>query len=251
MLNRRIVRLGRKLIPGWVLDQINPFDRFMREAVEEFARRLPRASRVLDAGAGEAQYRGALEAAGHRYWAIDLGAGEPDWSYSGIDAFARVEDLPFPAGCFDGVMSLAVIEHTPYPQRAVREMSRALKPGGALIIVVPTVWEEHQVPNDFYRFTRYGIRRLLEAAGFQVEAVRPIGGYFWFMGRKSIDLLGFFESFPRCLLWPLLVVPFGFVLPVLFKSLDGLDRDKYHTIGQLCYARKAGEPGEEDLGRLP
>lgn len=241
MLNRSIVRLGRKLIPRFVLDQINPFDRFMREAVGEFAGQLPPRSRVLDAGAGEAQYRPVLEAAGHRYWAIDLGAGEPDWTYSGIDAFARVEDLPFAPGCFDGVMSLAVLEHTPYPQRALSEMSRALKPGGRLIIVVPTVWEEHQVPNDFYRFTRYGIQRLLEAAGFQVEGVRPIGGYFWFMGRKFIDLLGFFETFPRNLLWPLLALPFGFVLPALFKSLDWLDRDKHHTIGQLCYARKLRE----------
>lgn len=243
MLNRRIVRLGRKLIPRFVLDQINPFDRFMRDAVAEFVEQLPPGSKVLDAGAGEAQYRPVLEAAGHRYWGIDLGAGEPDWTYAGLDAFARVEDLPIAGGCFDGVMSLAVIEHTPYPQRALGEMSRVLKVGGRLIIVVPTVWEEHQVPNDFFRFTRYGIQRLVEAAGFEVEGVRPIGGYFWFMGRKFIDLLGFFERFPRCLLWPLLVIPFGLVLPAVFKSLDWLDRDKYYTIGQLCYARKVREAG--------
>lgn len=251
MLNRALVRLGRKLIPRFVLDQINPFDRFMLEALDEFARRLPPRSLVLDAGAGQAQYRPVFEKAGHRYRAVDLGVGEPDWVYTGIDAFARVEELPFHACFFDGILSNAVLEHTPYPLRALHEMGRALKRGGLLMIVVPTVWEEHQVPNDYFRFTRYGLERLLEEAGFEIEGRRPIGGYFWFMGRKFIDLLGFFESFPRNLLWPVLVIPFGFLLPALFTSLDWLDRDKYYTIGQLCYARKVRETAGQPPGILP
>ena len=40
MLNRKVVALGRALIPGFVLDQINPFDRFVINAVREFSAKL-------------------------------------------------------------------------------------------------------------------------------------------------------------------------------------------------------------------
>ena len=41
MLNRKVVALGRKLIPRFVLDQINPFDRFVINAVREFSAQAP------------------------------------------------------------------------------------------------------------------------------------------------------------------------------------------------------------------
>jgi hypothetical protein len=58
------------------------------------------------------------------------------------------------------------------------------------------------------------------------------------MGRKSIDLLEFFQSFPRVLLWPLLAPLFGVLVPILCRRLDWLDRDKFYTIGQVCFAEK-------------
>jgi SAM-dependent methyltransferase len=252
VLNRRIVTIARRLIPQFVLDQINPFDRFVLNAVRNFVAALSENSLVLDAGAGQAQYKPEFVRAGHRYCAIDLGIGEEDWTYSHIDALARVEDLPFPAHTFDGILSIAVLEHTPFPRRTLHEMAKTLKPGGRLMIIVPTMWEEHQMPNDFYRFTRYGTIRLLEDAGFAVDRIRPLGGYFWFMGRKFIDILEFFETFPRFIMWPLLVIPFGVLLPMVFKNLDWLDRNKYYTIGQLCFCRRIREPGtSEGAGILP
>ncbi len=185
MLNRRLVRLARRLIPKFVLDQINPFDGLMLRSVKRFAARLPAGALVLDAGAGEAQYKPVFTRAGLRYMGIDLGVGEPDWKYSSIDVLANTEELPFVPGSFDGVLSIAVLEHSPRPRKVVHEMNAALKLGGRLLIVVPTMWEEHQMPNDFYRFTRFGISRLLEEAGFEVTEQAPIGGYFWFMGRDD------------------------------------------------------------------
>ena len=134
----------------------------------------------------------------------------------------------------------------------VHELSAALRTGGQLLIVVPTMWEEHQMPHDFYRFTRHGIARLLEEAGFEIVEQFPIGGYFWFMGRKSIDLLEFFQQTPRWVLWPLLVIPFGFIIPAFCRHLDWLDRDKFYTIGQVCLARKIRPAGTPDgSGILP
>jgi SAM-dependent methyltransferase len=251
VLNRRLLRVVRRLIPRFLQDQINPFDRFMLDAVQRFIAGLPAGSLVLDAGAGETQYKKLFERAGHGYRAIDLGVGETDWQYSGIDALADTAAIPFRPGIFDGVMSIAVLEHSPRPRRVLCELNLALKPGGRLLIVVPTMWEEHQVPHDFYRFTRFGLERLLEEAGFGVLERYPIGGYFWFMGRKSIDILEFFQRFPQALLWPLLAPVFGFLIPVVCRQLDWLDRDKYYTIGQVCFAEKVraaeGQPLTQSL----
>ena len=238
MLNRTLLRVARRLIPRFFQDQINPFDRFILNAVRRFITELPPGAQVLDAGAGETQYKKLFQQTGRRYWALDLGVGETDWRYAGIDTFADTDAIPFRPGFFDGVMSLAVLEHSPRPRQVLYELNTALKPGGRLLIVVPTMWEEHQMPHDFYRFTRYGLDRLLEQAGFRVLDRYPIGGYFWFMGRKSIDLLEFFQSFPRALLWPLLAPLFGVLVPILCRHLDWLDRDKFYTIGQVCFAEK-------------
>lgn len=252
MLNRQLVRLARRLIPPVLMDQINPFDRVILNAVKKVIAGFPRGSWVLDAGAGETQYKRLFQEAGHRYWGFDLGVGEPDWQYTGLDAVANTEALPFRPGIFDAVMSIAVLEHTPFPRRVLAELNGALKPGGRLLIVVPTMWEEHQMPHDFYRFTRFGIERLLEEGGFRILERYPIGGYFWFMGRKAIDLLGFFERFPQVLLWPFLAPVFGFLVPVICRRLDWLDKDKYYTIGQVCFAEKVRAVGKQpDAESLP
>jgi hypothetical protein len=49
---------------------------------------------------------------------------------------------------------------------------------GLAIVSVPFMAAEHEVPHDYLRFTSYGIRELLERAGFeQIDAKKQFG--FW------------------------------------------------------------------------
>ncbi len=96
---------------------------------------------------------------------------------SDADCLADANALPFPRACFHLVVSQETVEHLPDPFAAVQEMASVLRPGGALYLQMPFVIGYHPGPEDYWRFTGAGMRRLIEQAGLSVERVVPgIGG---------------------------------------------------------------------------
>ena len=89
--------------------------------------------------------------------------------------------LPFADRCFETVFCAQVLEHVPRPEELLREAFRVLKVGGQIILTVPQTWGLHEEPHDYYRFTRYGLRYMLERVGFQVRSIEPRGGAFRMM----------------------------------------------------------------------
>ncbi|MGE5252293.1 MAG: class I SAM-dependent methyltransferase [Bacteroidota bacterium] len=61
---------------------------------------------------------------------------------------AAGEDLPFPSGLFDFILSHEVLEHVADDRRAVAEMVRTLRPGGRIVLFCP---------NRGYPFETHGI----------------------------------------------------------------------------------------------
>ena len=47
---------------------------------------------------------------------------------------ADADYLPFPARCFDAVVSVTLLQNMPAPSKTVREMVRVLRPGGRIIV---------------------------------------------------------------------------------------------------------------------
>jgi len=93
---------------------------------------------------------------------LDLKA--PDYFYDG-------RCLPFPDRSFDGVICTQVLEHVPNAQSLLEEMNRVVKLGGGLIISLPFIWQEHEEPYDFTRFTSFGITELLRGNGFEIKCI--------------------------------------------------------------------------------
>lgn len=79
-----------------------------------------------------------------------------------IDFNYDVHDMPFPDGSFDIVVCNAVLEHVPYPQKAIKELVRVLKPGGEIWIEIPWMQPFHEVPKDYWRATPDGLRVWME-----------------------------------------------------------------------------------------
>jgi SAM-dependent methyltransferase len=221
----------QKRLPSWLRRYILHFEAAIEDAVAQFSAALPDRAFVLDAGAGEGAYKNRF--ARHRYIGVDLGIGDSAWNYSRLDAIADLTSLPFRTGLFDAVVNIVTLEHVREPGCVLAELCRALKPGGRLLLVVPHEWEEHQTPHDYFRYTRYGVRYLLEHAGFDEIEAAPVGGYFRLLSRRLLNGLQFFRGPWFVVGAALLAVP-----ALLMPALDALDQQRNFTLGYICTARK-------------
>ena len=232
MLNARLLAAVKRLIPSGLYKRLDPFEASIETFVRGVAAEIPQGQRVLDAGAGEGRFKSVF--AHTQYVSIDFAQGDPSWNYSGLDVVGRLEELPFPDASFDHVLSIVVLEHTPQPGLVVEEFQRVLKPGGMVHLVVPHMWEEHQRPYDFFRFTSSGIRYLLQSNGIRIRKIHPVGGFFWQLGRRLMGVLAFVQSGWRWLLFPILAPVFGLLLPLCCYYLDSLDQDRAYTLGFIA-----------------
>jgi SAM-dependent methyltransferase len=232
LFNPRLSAALKRFVPAPLFKRLDPFETRIRQFVVETASATPRRARVLDAGAGETRFKPDFAHA--RYVAVDSAQGDSAWDYSTLDAVAKLEDLPFLDASFDCVISTVVLEHLAEPGRAIQEFRRVLAPGGTVHLVVPYLWEEHQLPHDYFRFTSNGIRYLLEREGFRVRRIEPIGGFFWMLGRRLMAILSFVQKGWRWIFFPVLAPVFGLVLPLCCYYLDALDGERTFTLGYIC-----------------
>ena len=83
------------------------------------------------------------------------------------------EKLPYDDATFDLVTALDVVEHLDDDLAGLREMRRVLRPGGRVLLFVPTfmfLWGvQDDVSNHRRRYRLPELRRVLEQAGFEIE----------------------------------------------------------------------------------
>lgn len=222
------------LVPGFVKRRLMRVEAGIDEALDAFIEKLPDGGFVLDAAAGESRHRERFTR--QRYVGVDLAVGDAQWDYRGLDVQANLERLPFSDASFSAAISIVTLEHLPEPLRVLREVRRTLRPGCSLLLIAPQMWEVHQAPHDYYRYTRYGLEYLLEQAGFEDFSIEPMGGYFTLLARRLTASLNFFQGGLLWLLFPLVALA---TLPaaLLLPSLDGLDARKDYTLAYVCIAR--------------
>jgi SAM-dependent methyltransferase len=129
---------------------------------------------VLDAGAGRAPYRDLSTHA--RYETADFLAVKGK-KYVEPDYVCDLAEIPVEGDRFDHVLLTQVLEHLPDPATVLTELHRVLAPGGTLWLTAPLFYAEHEKPYDFFRYTQFGLRRLLEDTGFEVREIDWMEGY--------------------------------------------------------------------------
>jgi SAM-dependent methyltransferase len=83
------------------------------------------------------------------------------------------EEMPYDDGTFDLVTAFDVVEHMDDDLAGLKEMRRVLRPGGRVLLFVPTfmfLWGlQDEVSHHRRRYRLPELRRVLEQAGFEIE----------------------------------------------------------------------------------
>lgn len=143
-----------------------------------FAALVPSRALVLDAGAGDAPYKSLFQHA--QYESADF--QKVDKEYASSTYICDLKSIPVEDCRFDFIIFNQVMEHLPEPQIVLAELYRVLKVGGQIIYTGPLFYEEHEQPYDFYRYTQFGLRHLFISAGFVIDRLDWLEGYFGTVG---------------------------------------------------------------------
>jgi len=238
-------------LPKWLALRINPVPFLIENFVATSAKEIPDGSTVLDAGAGECRFASLFSHC--LYISIDFAKGDSRWNYKRLSMIGDLLSLPIKNDSLDVVICTQTLEHVTDPNVLLKELSRALKPGGRLYLTAPQGWPIHQAPYDFFRFTHYGLEYLLHKYGFTIESIRPQGGYFLYLATclQYMHRVLFPIERPflkRFLFFPLqfLTILFAAILgPLLLYSCDRFDKKKEFTLNYECRCRKRHEPLKE------
>lgn len=194
---------------------------------------------LLDIGCGSKPFAPIFAGQVSRYWGSDLAASR----YLGgerPDAFASAEAQPFKSGAFDTVLGLSMLTYLPEPGRMIDEAHRVLRPGGTLILEFTQMVPLHDEPWDFFRFTRFGAKYLLERSGFEVVEYVPIGGLWARVGLSTIAGLQRWNRGPTRILTEIPVRVLYLVLQLFFELMDRVFFDPREVLAHLVVARKRG-----------
>lgn len=162
--------------------------------------------RILDVGCGTGLNASHLMALGHTVAGVDVSPVAIDRfrekGLEGVVCDVESQRLPFEDASFDIVYASEVIEHCFDTAAFLGELFRVLKPKGTLLLSTPnsSFWpyrilgvlgqtvNDYQHPGHARFFSRKGLRKALEAAGFEVTTMAA--RHMYVLLGSAFDLLG-------------------------------------------------------------
>ena len=155
--------------------------------------KLKKGSKILDAGAGELQYKKYCKHL--KYVSQDLGqyTGENlneglqtgTWDNSKLNIVSDIINIPVKDQSFDAIMCIEVLEHIKEPSLAIKEFSRIIKKGGKLIITAPFCSLTHFAPYYYGNgYSKYWYEEILKKNGFTIIKLSTNGNYFDYLAQE-------------------------------------------------------------------
>jgi hypothetical protein len=101
---------------------------------------------------------------------------------------------------------------------------------------VPYVIDEHQEPYDYFRYTRYGLRYVLEKAGFSTRYITPSNGVH--SSLLAMFAIMFLRYVPFSSLHAYLGVVIRAILSPLAEAMDRFDKERKMPLTYLYHGVK-------------
>jgi Methylase involved in ubiquinone/menaquinone biosynthesis len=223
---------------------INPFfiiRRGLYKGIAAFSSYMT--GRLLDFGCGSKPYRALFQVS--EYIGTDIEVSGHDHQNEQIDVYYDGKTLPFDDASFDSVFSSEVFEHIFNLPEILDELHRVIKPGGHMLITLPFVWDEHEIPYDFARYTSFGIRHILTEKGFVVLEQQKTTNYITTLCQMWCAYI-YQHVFPknkiaRIVLTPLLITPFT-VSGVILGAILPHSKNFFHN--NILVVQKPQEPSD-------
>lgn len=135
---------------------------------------------------------------------------------------------------FDVVILCEVLEHLYDPWKAIANIHGLLRTEGRVIITAPFIFPLHDEPADYYRFTEFGLRKILEGR-FRIELLersnKPLEAIAVLLYRLHTE-----RGLPARILGMVAVLlsPLIYVIIRFFLFFVGGDRitTRYHLVAQ-------------------
>lgn len=133
----------------------------------------------LDIGCGRQWYRGQIAPLVEKYYGLDHPKFSKHYeSNYPIELKADVVEIPLPDKTVDIAMMNTVLELLPDQVKALKEIRRVLKNKGFLVVSTVENYPAHGFPQNYYRWTKYGLTELFRRNNFQVRKMISFGN-FW------------------------------------------------------------------------
>ena len=239
-LNLRKIINKNLYCPAWYFIFINPIfiARYgLYNKIKDFARNDFSGKKILDVGCGIKPYKELFKKF-DQYLGIDIEGGGHSDKYKEVDKFYNGREIPFDDNFFDVAVCTQVLEHVISPESLLLEIRRTLKPGGQIFLTMPFIWNEHEIPYDFNRFTRYEHERIFKKSGFFIKSVTPTCGVFRVVGQLISSFISENLNFKNSLCNYLIFVFLCFPVQSIFIILDFIFKNRWLTLDYVILAEK-------------
>ena len=159
--------------PNWLGVFTNPFYFARRGLADAMILYSPSLTGdLLDIGCGSKPYQSLFSVDSYTGLEIDSllsrSSGKADYFYDG-------KHFPFSSSSFDSILCNQVLEHVFNPEDFLSEINRVMKRGATMILTAPFVWDEHEQPYDYARYSTFGLLSILQKHNFIVLEHKKLG----------------------------------------------------------------------------
>ena len=218
---------------------INPFY-FVRKRIYNSVKSnaLALNGKLLDFGCGRKPYKELFNTT--HYIGLDIEQEGHDHTDEPIDVFYDGKTIPFPNNYFDSCFSSQVFEHVFELNHSIKEIHRVLKPGGKALFIVPFVWDEHEIPYDFARYSSFGLKYILEKHQFKIIKHEKDSHFFevliqlWCL--YLYNLLDTKNKYGNILITLVFISPFtllGCILKIIFPRIRSLYFNNVYLVEKI------------------